>query len=87
MRTQLLDFTRDDGSAAVIEYTRTRYYGAVGPSWNDPGSPAEGGEIEHFAATDADGAAVELTEAETERAEAEIYELSPEDDYDPEDFL
>ena len=68
------DFERDDGSVIVIKYRRSRYYPASGPSWNDPGCPAEGGTIE-----DLDCGPVTLTDAELDRAEAEIY-ATPVDD-------
>ena len=81
-RTHLYEFTRDDGSVVVIEYKRAPYYPGHGPSWNDPGCPPEGGEIEEW---EADNGDVTLTDAEAERAEREIYDLpwDPyEDDFD-----
>lgn len=45
MRTWLHDCLRDDGSDVTVEYERETYYPAVGPSWYDPGSPAEGGNV------------------------------------------
>ena len=76
-KTNLHEFTRDDGSVVVIEYKRSPYYGGSGPSWNDPGEPPSGGEITDW---EVDNGTVTLTEAEAERAEAEIYKLPWNDD-------
>lgn len=50
MNTYSIPYTwwPDDADEPVeleLEYSVTRYYPATGPSWNDPGSPAEGGDI------------------------------------------
>lgn len=79
-RTHLHEFTRDDGSVVVIEYKRSDYHPAVMPDFNDPGSPADGGEI---TALEVDNGTVTLTEAEYDRAEREIYDL-PWDAYEAE---
>ena len=79
-RTHLHEFTRDDGTEVVIEYKRDPYFPAVMPSWNDAGSPAEGGCI---SAMEVDHGAVVMTEAEYDRAETEIYALAW-DPYDDE---
>lgn len=77
-RTHFYEFIRDDEETTVtIEYKFSRYYPATGPSWNDPGSPAEGGEIEDW---EVDGGKVTLTDAEAERAQAEIYALPIEEE-------
>ena len=83
-RTHLHEFTRDDGSVAVIEYKLSPYYGGSGPTWNDPGSPPEGGEITDW---EIDGGATRLSDAEAERAEHEIYNIPPDHFGDDEDWL
>lgn len=67
-RTHLHEFKRDDGSIILIEYKRNPYFGATGPSWNDPGSPAEGGDVAEWEADDG----VTLSAAEEERATDEL---------------
>lgn len=81
-RTNTHLFTRDDGSVVVIEYKLSPYYGGSGPSWNDPGSPPEGGEITDW---EVDNGTITLTEAEGERAESEIYALPLDEDWDDAD--
>ena len=76
-RTHLHEFTRDDDSTVLIEFKRTPYFGATGPSWNDPGSPAEGGDVEEWEVEDG----VTLTDAEAERAQDELNAL-PFDPYE-----
>jgi len=64
--TSLMDFIRDDGTEALIEYTLSAY---------DAGSyfvPPEGGEIEDTEATSDGVTVIKMTDAEWERAEAEI---------------
>lgn len=48
---EIEEFEFDGETLAVelsVEFTLGRYYAAIGPSWNDPGSPAEGGQIEEL---------------------------------------
>lgn len=40
----------EDDNETVIEYTISRYHPATGPDHSGPGEPAEGGEVEIFAA-------------------------------------
>lgn len=67
---------RDDGTEVVVEFTQGPYYPATGPSWDDPGSPAEGGEI---AIVDVyfNGETIEVTEAERQRFYDELYRMPP----------
>ena len=55
-RTTYAEFERPSGVLVTVEYKRSPYYGMVGPSWDDPGSPAEGGEVTIIKAhTEAEG--------------------------------
>jgi hypothetical protein len=46
------DFDGDKMSLIlVVDYKCSRYYPATGPSFNSPGEPAEGGEIEEVEVT------------------------------------
>lgn len=74
--THTTSFTLTRGEEEIeldVEYTVSQFYGATGPSWNDPGSPAEGGEIEELTVT-RDGAAFILTADEVALLEAQIYD-------------
>ena len=81
-QTSLMDFTRDDGAEVLIEYKLTPY--DPGVSYGPPEScyPPEGGEIEEWEATSDGVKVIQLTDAENERVEAEIYKLPP-PEYDP----
>lgn len=76
--------TRDGTEIELdIEYAVADYFPARGPSWDSPGDPAEGGEIETLEAT-LDGKPFTLTAEEQEAIEVWIYEnhdYSEEPDY------
>lgn len=76
--THLHEFERDNGDIVVIEYKINPF--DPGVSYGPPEScyPPEGGDIADW---EVDGGKVELTEAEAERAEKEIY-ANPPDPYD-----
>lgn len=78
-RTHLYEFTRDDGTEAVIEYKRTPYDPGCtyGPAENC--YPAEGGGIEDW---EVDNGKTVLTEAEALRAQDELDAMPFEVDYD-----
>lgn len=84
-----MTLTRDDETEVTVAYTTTPIIPASGPSWNDPGSPAEGGEVELHDITDSEGDPVKCTDAELERFEREIGERhdfgEPDYDYDERD--
>lgn len=61
MRTHEAEFERDDGSHVFVSYTISSVYPAT--YWE----PAEGGEVEITAVTDADGKAVKWTDAEDDK--------------------
>lgn len=83
MPTLHYTLTRDDAEIELeVEYTVADYHAATGPSWNDPGSPAEGGEIEELTITH-DGEPFALTDAEELKLEEHIYETH---DYSEDDF-
>jgi hypothetical protein len=79
--------TRDDEEIDVeVEYTVAPYVPESGPSWNSPGEPAEGGEIEELTVT-RNGMAFILTPDETAALEAHVYDKHDyaddvRDDYD-----
>lgn len=86
-RTYWYEFTRDDGAEVSINYKLAPYFSGYGPSWDDPGCPPEGGEIEDwiiYAEGGGEGGQITLTDAEASRAEAEIYAL-PWNPYDEDD--
>lgn len=66
--------TRDGEEIEVeVEYSVAPICAAVMPSMNDPGAPAEGGEIEDLIVT-RDGAPFPLTAGEGADLEMHIYE-------------
>lgn len=67
---------RDDGTDVTVEFTQSQYYPATGPSWDDPGSPAEGGEIEIVGIFTLAGP-VKPSEAEMQRFYDELYSMPP----------
>lgn len=75
-RTYLYGFIRDDGSDVDVTFTLTPYYPATGPTLAGPGSPAEEATIDDLNVY-ACGEEIDLTDAEYERLEAEIYALPP----------
>lgn len=64
----------DDGTEVTVEFTQGQYYPATGPSWDDPGSPAEGGEIEIVGVSTVVGP-VKPTDAEMQRFYDELYAM------------
>jgi len=86
-RTSLLEFERDDGSEALIEYQMSPYDAGVSSGPAESCYPPEGGEIENSEATSDGVTLIALTDAEWERAETLIYARPVEQDYDgPEDW-
>lgn len=75
--------TRGDFDFEIeVEYSVAPLIGAVMPSWNDPGTPAEGGEVTSLEAF-LDGEAFPLTDEEERAIEAVIFETH---DYSDDDF-
>ncbi len=66
----------------MVEYKITDLIPAVGPSWNDPGAPAEGGEITSLIAT-LDGELFPLTDEEERKIEDHIHDTH---DFDETDY-
>lgn len=78
----------DDGTEVTVKFTQGRYYPATMPSWNDPGSPAEGGEIEIVGFFDMDGKSIEVSDAERQGFLDELYRMEPhEHEPDPDDLM
>lgn len=74
--------TRGDETFVLdVEYEVAPLIPASGPSWDDPGSPEEGGEIESLDVT-INGEKFELTAKEIEALEAHIYETHDYSSYD-----
>lgn len=74
MNTLTYTLTRDDDDIELeLEYSISRYYAATGPSWDSPGEPAEGGEIEELNIT-RDGEEFAVTAEEMRQIEDYIYQ-------------
>lgn len=82
--THTLDYTlvRDDDEIELeIAYSVAPLIPARGPSWDSPGEPADGGEIEDMFIAGPDGSEFTVTAAELEKIERHVYETH---DYDEE---
>lgn len=78
--TSLMEFVRDDGSEALIEYTLSAFDPGVTSGPMESCYPPEGGDIEDSEATSDGVTVIEMTDAEWERAHAEI-EAQPVPDF------
>lgn len=72
----------DDGTEVTVKFTQGQYYPATMPSWDDPGSPAEGGEIEIVDIFGDDGVTIDVTDATRERFYDQLYRMPPHE-YEP----
>lgn len=63
----------DDEIHVTLHYDVAHYHSAVMPSLNDPGCPAEGGEVTELRCSRGDEE-FPLTEAEKQAAELHIYD-------------
>ena len=83
-RTQLMGFTRDDGTEALIEYKLEPFDPGVSYGLPENCYPAEGGGLDEWEATSDGIKVIELTDAEIDRMEEAIAKLPPpdwDDDY------
>jgi hypothetical protein len=67
----------DDGTEVTVKFTQGPVYPAIRPTWDDPGSPAEGGEIEIIDIFGGDGVSVAVSDATRERFYDELYRMPP----------
>lgn len=85
--TLFAEFTRPNGELVTVEYGRSRFYSATGPSWNDPGSPSEGGEAEIIKAhTEADGWNAKWSDEEDQKWTNWIHENRPADELEADPY-
>lgn len=83
--TYLHEFKRADGTEILIEYKYSEGSGDsfYGGRW----MPGDDSEIEYVSMTDENEKEVELTEAEIDKIEEEIYANPPEYDPSPDDVF